>query len=70
MKKPTNKSQAVLYLLLLAALALPAAAQESEGLVGPGGVYPAAAPPRWRAARNQTARAGRLCSALQQVGGG
>ena len=40
MKKPTNKSQAVLYLLLLAALALPAAAQESEGLVGPEGFIP------------------------------
>ncbi len=40
MKKTTSKSQAVRYLLLLAALALPAAAQESEGLVGPEGFIP------------------------------
>ena len=35
MKKTNSKIQAVLYLLLLAALALPAAAQESEGFVPP-----------------------------------
>ena len=40
MKKTTSKIQAVLYVLLLAALALPAAAQESEGLVGPEGFIP------------------------------
>ena len=40
MKKATSKSQAALYLLLLAALALSAAAQESEGLVGPEGFIP------------------------------
>ncbi len=40
MTKTTSKSQTVLYLLLLAALALPAAAQESEGLVGPEGFIP------------------------------